>query len=243
MATIQDKAINLLQSLSPNPEKAGNTLLILNALGMVFAAISNTVAAGIDKNTSQEDKKFLIPAGIVTGFANIGLYFAMTKKIMAGLEKAAGSVVSKMSQDELSNKAKDFAKRVIEKKSKALFKKPELLESMKQNLFNGGKIENGITEAAKNLYKDNVKAAASVAGAFIGAVIGCSILTPLIRDIGAYFIQKKMEKNNPKLAEKPYRPYYDPSRVGTGIYNRKQPLSMTSFMAFTNSGMNGRMKV
>ena len=38
---------------------------------------------------------------------------------MAGLEKAAGSVVSKMSQDELSNKAKDFAKRVIEKKSKA----------------------------------------------------------------------------------------------------------------------------
>ena len=239
MGFTSDKLVNLVKSLSPDPKKAGKTLLYLNALGMVFAAASNTAAAAIDKNTSAEDKKFLIPAGVATGVANIGIYFLMTKKIMDGLEKSAKSFVDKMDPKELSKKAVDFAERTIKKTEQGLFKKTELAQSMKQNFFKDGKI----TEVAINLYKDNVKAASSVAGAFIGAVIGCSILTPLIRDIGAYFIQKKMEKKNPELAEKPYRPYYDPSRVGTGIYNRRQPLSMTNFMAYAKSGGKNGMKI
>ena len=49
-----------------NPEgKTGNVLLILNAAGMLFAAASNTFAAAADKNTSTEDKKFLVPSGVV----------------------------------------------------------------------------------------------------------------------------------------------------------------------------------
>ena len=78
MAKVVDKLIN---SLNPNVS-SGKTLLVLNALGMAFAALSNTFAAAKDKNTSAEDKKFLIPAGLVTGVANIGIYFGMTKKMI-----------------------------------------------------------------------------------------------------------------------------------------------------------------
>ena len=78
----------LLESCSPNPAKAGKTLLVINALGMVFAALSNTYAAAVDKNTSAQDKKFLVPAGFVTGAANIGLYYAMTTKIIDALHSS-----------------------------------------------------------------------------------------------------------------------------------------------------------
>lgn len=232
---------NLIKACNPDPSKAGNTLLVLNALGMVFAAASNTVAAATDKNTSAEDKKFLVPAGVATGVANIGIYFLMTKKIIKSLEKGAAKVVESMNSEDLAKRAADFAKKTIAKKEKGLlgtglFKNADLAESMKQNFFQNNKI----TETAKNLYKENVKGAGSVLGAFIGAVIGCSILTPIIRDVSAYIMQKKMEKNNPGMSEKPFRPYFDPSHIGGG-YGRKQPLSMTSFMAFTSG--NGRTKI
>ena len=230
----------LLEACAPNAEKAGKALLYLNAIGMLFAAASNTTATAIDKNTRPEDKKFLIPAGVATGVANIGIYFLMTRKIIKYLEKSALSYVNKMKDNELVAKATDFAKRAVKKAEKGIFKKPDLAVSMKKDFFN----DNGtITDAAKSAYKNNVKAAASVAGAFAGAVIGCSILTPIIRDVSAYFVQKRMEKNNPELKNKPHKPYYDPTRIGTGIYNRKQPLSMTSFMTFTNKNLNGNMKI
>ncbi len=228
----------LLRKCSPNPKDAGNTLLCLNAIGMLFAAASNTTATAIDKNTRPEDKKFLIPAGVATGVANIGIYFLMTRKLIGYLEKSAANYVDNMG-DKLADKATDFAKRAINKAEKGIFKKPELADAMKKAFFD----ENGITKAAEEAYKDNVKAAASVAGAFAGAVIGCSILTPIIRDVSAYFVQKRMEKNNPDLKNEPHKPYYDPSRVGTGLYNRKQFPSMTSYMAFANKNLNGRMKV
>ena len=45
-----------------NPKgKQGTMLLILNAVGMVFAAASNTFAIAADKNTKPEDKKILLP--------------------------------------------------------------------------------------------------------------------------------------------------------------------------------------
>ena len=239
---MSDKILNLLKSLKPGAENAGKSLLLLNALGMVFAAASNTVASAVDKNTSAEDKKFLIPAGVATGVANISIYYAMTDRLVKKLKDVAGNYVDNLKESDLVDKAAEFAKSRIAKAEKGLFKKPELAESMKQTFFKNGNVADGITDAAKNLYKSNFKAAAGVAGAFIGAVIGSSILTPIIRDVSAYFIQKKMEKNNPELANKPYRPYYDPSRVGTGLYNRRQPLSMKSFMAFTNA-RSGNMKV
>lgn len=233
----------LLRKCSPNPKDAGNTLLCLNAIGMLFAAASNTAASAIDKNTSSEDKKFLIPAGVVTGVANIGIYFLMTRKLIKYLEKSALNYVNNMKDAELVTKATDFAKRAVKKAEKGIFKKPELAVSMKKDFFKGGDVNGAIEDAAKLAYKDNVKAAASVAGAFAGAIIGCSILTPIIRDVGAYFIQKKMEKSNPDLKNKPYRPYYDPSRVGTGIYNRRQPLSMTSFKMYLTKNYNDTMKI
>lgn len=236
------KILKLLESLKPGAENAGKSLLLLNALGMVFAAASNTVASAVDKNTSAEDKKFLIPAGVATGVANIGIYYAMTDKLVKKLIVVAGNYVDNLKDTDLAEKAAEFAKSRIAKAEKGLFKKPELAESMKQTFFKNGNVADGITDAAKSLYKSNFRAAAGVAGAFIGAVIGSSMLTPIIRDVSAYFIQKKMEKNNPELANKPYRPYYDPSRVGTGLYNRRQPLSMKSFMAFTNA-RSGNMKV
>lgn len=232
----------LLRKCSPNPKDAGNTLLCLNAIGMLFAAASNTTATAIDKNTRPEDKKFLIPAGVATGVANIGIYFLMTRKLIKYLEKSAANYVDNMG-DKLADKAADFAKRAINKAEKGIFKKPELAGAMKEAFFEKGNLSGSITKAAEEAYKDNVKAAASVAGAFAGAVIGCSILTPIIRDVSAYFVQKRMEKNNPDLKNEPYKPYYDPSRVGTGLYNRKQFPSMTSYMAFANKNLNGRMKV
>ena len=76
-----------------------------------------------------------------------------------------------------------------------------------------------------------------VAGAFFGAVVGCAVLTPIIRDVSAYFVQKHMEKKNPELKEQPYRPYFQPTKLDGVNYAKKQPLSMKSYMAFTNSGM------
>ena len=67
-----------------NPAKAGVALLALNVFSTALAAAANTVAAATDKNTSAEDKKFLVPAGIATGIANIGLYLAFTLKVIKG---------------------------------------------------------------------------------------------------------------------------------------------------------------
>ena len=105
-------------------KSAGKTLMWLNVLGMLFAAASDTYAAASDKNTSKEDKKFLIPAGICTGVAKIGIYLGMTKKIT---EKLEGDVFEKVinvmkdkdnpeiMSDEFNAKALKFVTGKIEK--------------------------------------------------------------------------------------------------------------------------------
>ncbi|MBQ7286903.1 MAG: hypothetical protein IJW73_03990 [Candidatus Gastranaerophilales bacterium] len=224
------KPKNLLKACNPDPEKAGNILLVINAMGMVFAALSNTYAAAVDKNTSAEDKKFLVPAGLVTGVANIGLYYAMTVKIIDGLKNSVDKSIKNMKSEDLAQKAKGLIDKKIAKE-----KAPEVVESMKK-LF---KNEDGtVTQKAIDLYKDNSKAAAGVLGAFTGAVVGCAILTPIIRDVSAYFVQKYMEKKNPEMKEQPYKPYFEPTRIESARYGevKKQPLSMKSYMAFTNGG-------
>ena len=236
----------LLKSCNPDPKKAGNVLLIINALGMVFAAASNTFAAAVDKNTSAEDKKFLVPAGLVTGVANIGLYYAMTDKMIKSLKKSAEKAINNLTDENLAEKATNAAKRMINKADKKIFKgkdHEQYIESMKKALFDTA--EDGteqISNYAKNLYKDNAVAAAGVFGAFAGAVIGCAILTPIIRDVSAYFVQKNMEKKNPSMKDKPYKPYFEPTRIESVRYDsnlksKKQPLSMKSYMAFTNGNM------
>ena len=231
-----------IKNFNPDPEKAGNLLLYLNVLGMISAAVTNTFAAAVDKNTSAEDKKFLVPAGIVTGFANIGVYCAMTDKIIEKLKKAVKPVIDNMKKDgTLDEKAKVLANKTIEKAQNGLFKtgigkkSADIVDSMKQNLFD----KNGqINDVARNLYEDNAKAAVGVAGAFFGAVVGSAILTPIIRDISAYFVQKHMEKKNPELKEQPYKPYFQLTKVDSSLYTKKQPLSMKSYMASThNTGM------
>ena len=224
---------SLIKSCTPDPKKAGKTLLVINAMGMVFAALSNTYAAAVDKNTSAEDKKFLVPAGLVTGVANIGLYYTMTTGIIEGLKKSADKAIEAMKPEDLSKKALELVDKKIAKA-----KSVEIADSLKK-LF---KNEDGsINDAAKKLYKDNNKAAAGVLGAFVGAVIGCAILTPIIRDVSAYFVQKRMEKNNPKLKDQPYKPYFEPTRIESVRYGnvveqpKRQPLSMKSYMAFANS--------
>ena len=188
----------LINGCNPDPNKAGNILLYINAAGMAFAALSNTFAAAIDKNTSAEDKKFLVPAGLATGVANIGVYFAITTKVIDKLKASAEKTIKEMKPEELTKKTKEFIDGRIAKVGK---KSAELAEEMKK-LYKDG---DGVTEAAKEFYKDNTKAAVGVAGAFFGAVVGCAIITPIIRDVSAYFVQKNMEKKNPKMKEEPYK--------------------------------------
>ena len=257
----------LLESCSPNPAKAGKTLLVINALGMVFAALSNTYAAAVDKNTSAQDKKFLVPAGFVTGAANIGLYYAMTTKIIDALQ---GKVIYnedgtiKSVKNGLADKVLDYMSKNNDKDGKNLlqvaqekFVAREIKKAgkVKKSIFGAETVFNEnyvdtvkstlknsdgtVSDKAKDLFKSSFKSGFGVAGAFIGAVVGCAILTPIIRDISAYFVQKRLEKNNPEMKEKPYKPYFEPTRIESVRYNRR-PLTLKGYMAFTNKG---RMKV
>ena len=240
---------SLLESCSPNPAKAGKTLLVINALGMVFAALSNTYAAAVDKNTSAKDKKFLVPAGFVTGAANIGLYYAMTTKIIDALQgKTTVKDGKEMVKVGLADKVLDYMSRNVDKDGKTLlqaaqekFVEKEILkagkvsEELKQGAETFLKKDNVITDEAKELFKKSFKSGFGVAGAFIGAVVGCAILTPIIRDVSAYFVQKHLEKNNPEMKDKPYRPYFEPTRIESVRYNRR-PLTLKGYMAFTNKG-------
>lgn len=221
-------------------KSAGKTLMILNTLGIGFAAASNTVAAATDKNTSPEDKKFLVPAGLLTGVANVGLYFGMTSKLVSKLsgtgknegkgiaDKVISSMINKNTFDE--NALKYVDGRIL-KAGKKFGETHDYFTSMKQTLKNG----DALTEAGKDLYKNHIKDGMGVLGAFIGAVIGCAVITPIFRDVSAYIVQKVREKKNPSLQDKPYMPYFDPTHIGPkyGKYN-KQPLSLTSYMAFTH---------
>ena len=202
-----------LNQFNPDPSNAGKTLLILNTASMIFAALSNTFAIVKDKNTSNEDKKFLVPAGLATGVANIGAYFLMTENIIKKLKKDAAVALDNIDEIELTKKSTDYALKQVKKAESGflntgLFKKsPELIKSMKETLFESKEvIEEGaqgaanalkgdlakavkegsvaITQEAKNLYKNNLQGGASVLGAFIGAVVGCGIVTPIIREIG-----------------------------------------------------------
>ncbi len=238
MADLSNSFSKLLKSCNPDPEKAGKVLLVLNAAGMIFAALSNTFATAIDKNTSKEDKGFLIPAGIATGVANIGLYYALTIKIINGLKDAAVAATNALERDDLVKNSKEYALKQIDKASKGLFKKSDnYIASMKEAFIDSKGLP---TPEAITTYKADKVAGAGVLGAFVGAVVSCAILTPIIRDVSAYFVQKMMEKRNPEMSQKPYRPYFDPSHIGDGPYRRhhgNQPLSMRSYMLYTNGNM------
>ncbi|MBR2069329.1 MAG: hypothetical protein IJ877_06160 [Candidatus Gastranaerophilales bacterium] len=235
---------NILSSLAKasDPKHAGVALLALNVFSTALAAATNTFAAATDKNTSAEDKKFLVPAGIATGVANVGLYLALTLKAIKGMEKVANNVIKNMAlKGTLKENALNYANNAIKKaETKKLFKKsPEYIADMKSYLFRNGKLsKNAVAE-----YKDNIKGCASVAGALIGVVVGYGVLSPIIRDVSAYFVQKHMEKKNPSYKDKPYRPYFDPSHFKIGYAHTKQPLNLNSYMAFTRKTPAGQLKV
>ena len=244
LANIAGKALGVL-----DPSKStGKTLMVLNALGIAFAALSNTFAAATDKNTSAEDKKFLVPAGGATGIANVAIYFGMTKKLidkLSGTAKHEGKgladkVINTMvSKGTFDKNADTFIASTIAKAVKK-GKNTGYIESMQNTLKNA---DGTLTDAARNLYKSHIKDGFGVLGAFAGAVIGCAIITPILRDVSAYFVQKAREAKNPSLKDKPYRPYFDISHIRAGKYPygkpNNQPLSMTSYMNFTN----GRTRV
>ncbi len=265
------KLNNVLEVFNPT-KKQGLLLLALNAAGMIFAAASNTFAIAKDKNTKQEDKKILVPAGVATGVANIGAYYAVTARIIKNFEKKAVEKVGGVLDGkkdipdktvecpknfDLIGNAKKYAIKKVEKAQNGkLFglldkKSPESIGDMTKTYFSGidetslkgGNIKEALKDAAPtkfciDSFQSDVKAGAGVLGAFAGAVISCAILTPIIRDVSAYFVQKKLEKNEPDLQNKPYRPYFDPAHIGQGKYGRaKQPLSMQSYMTFTNGTM------
>lgn len=220
-----------LKACNPDPSKAGKTLLVLNALGMLFAAASDTFAAAIDKNTSAENKKFLVPAGAATGVAKIALYYGMTDKIIKSLKNKADNIVKGMSEAELKEKAKVLAESKIAKASKGMFKKSaEYIDSMKESLLKDG----NVTDKAIKLYKDNFKSGAGVLGAFVGAVVGCAIITPVIRDVSAYFVQKKMDKMQNKTqisAQNVTKP------IETKATTITKPVSMQNYMALSSGSM------
>ncbi len=225
-----------------DPKQAGKALLYLNVFSTALAAATNTLAAATDKNTSQEDKKFLIPAGIMTGVANIGLYLALTLKVIKAMGKKAENVIKEMEQNgTLEENALKYANNSIKKVEGAkIFKKSaEYIADMKNYLFKDGKL----TQNALEEYKGTIKGCASVAGAFIGVIVGYGILSPIIRDVSAYFVQKHMEKKNPKYKEAPYRPYFDPGHFKIGYASKKQPLNLNNYMAFTRAKSVGNMKI
>lgn len=249
MASPSTLVSKLIKSMDPNG-KQGALLLWLNTFGMIFAALSNTFGVMKDKNTSQEDKKFLVPAGALTGVANIGVYYAITQRIIdklqgkEGFTGVADKQLAKMEKEgTLTANALEFVnKKVLKAEKGSIFgigkKSKEYVESMKVTLLDG----NQLKEEGMQLFKDNVKAGYGVLGAFAGAVIGCAVLTPIIRDVSAYFVQKRMERHQPDLADKPYRPYFNPTHIMPQYKDmniQKQPLSMKNYMNFTN----GKMKV
>lgn len=225
----------------------GKIMLFLSVAGMISAAVTNTFAAAVDKNTSAEDKKFLVPAGAVTGVANIGVYYLMTDKMIKGLEKSAGKYIADLAQNnpvEFTKKATTYIESIIKKAESGLFKNSEKhiknLADMKKNLLQDEKtIAGGITDYAKDLYANHAKSGAGVLGAFAGAVIGCSILTPIIRDVSAWAIQKIREKKNPEIKDEPIKPYFEPTRLNYSKYGNK-PMTMKNYMAFAQ---NGSLKV
>jgi len=237
---------SVINKLDPAPEKSGGTLIALNILSMILAGLSNTFAAASDKNTSSEDKKFLIPAGLATSVANILAYCAVTLNIKKVLENDADKAYAQMEkQGTLLKNASEYVEKSIKKAEGGLFntgilkKKPEYIASMKETLKNA---DGTLTQEAKNLYKSSLKGGAGVMGAFAGAVIGCGILTPIIRDVSAYFVQKQMEKKNPELKNVPYKPYFDPAHLKvthSAMYKNtpKQPLNMNTYMTFTKGSM------
>jgi len=240
------KLVSLLQKFNPEiPENAGPTLLALNAGGMILAALSNTFAIAIDKNTKDDEKQFLIPAGLLTGLANIGTYFLVTKKFIDKFEGDATKAVKNMSPENLAKNATELAKKTIDKAQKGflgtdLFKKSDkYVSAMKETLLKDGQA----TQSAKQLYQDKYVAGASVLGAFAGVVVSSGILTPIIRDVSANLVQKMMEEKNPSLKDMPYKPYFDPAHlkvshnIGLQQNSQKIPLTMKSYMAFTNGTM------
>ena len=233
--------LRFLNSCNPDPSKAGNTLLVLNVLGMISAAMCDTFAAAIDKDTPKEEKKFLVPAGVATGVAKIGLYYLMTDKIIKGLKKQAEKVVNDMNPVDLAKNAKEFAYSAVKKAEKGLFKKSDdYIKSMKETLFENGNVEGTIKDAAKTLYKNNVVAAGGVLGAFIGAVVGCSLITPIIRDVSAYFVQKKMDKVKPDSTSEDIKPFLDIANSRSLMapeVQTKQPITMNNFMLSAKTGM------
>lgn len=237
----------VIKGCNPNVDKksTGGIMLILSVAGMISAAVTNTFAAAVDKNTSAEDKKFLVPAGAVTGVANIGLYYMMTDKMIKGLEKSAKDQIDNLKKTDnkaFLEKATLYTKSIVSKAETGfmktgLFKKsPEYIKTMKATLFENGDTAKNITQYAQDLYSKHVKSGAGVLGAFAGAVIGCSFLTPIIRDVSAWAIQKVREKNAPQIEEKPLQTI-DVSSLVVSPNIRKQPLSMKSYMTQT-SGSN-----
>ncbi len=229
---------------------AGDKLLAINTFSMVLAALTNTAAAAVDKNTSKEDKKFLVPAGLATGVANIGIYFAMTRKIIKSLENKADKVVRNMADKNLDQKTLEYVDKVVSKAENAtVFKKsPEFIKHMREYLLANPDVkdilkEGKLTPQAITEYGYSVKEAASVFGSFIGVVIGCGILTTIIRDVSAYFVQKHLEKKNPDLKDAPYRPYFDPGHFKIGYASKKQPLNLNTYMAFTRAKSVDGMKI
>lgn len=236
MADMLSRIITSLERVS-----AGKALLGINVFSTALAAATNTFAVATDKNTSAEDKKFLVPAGIATGFANVGLYLAFTLKVIDKLEKSANNVIKNMTEKgTLEKNALNFANKSIENASKGLFKKkPEFIADMRKYLLKDGKI----TQKGLDVYKSEIKGAASVTGALVGAVVAYGILSPIIRDVSAYFVQKHMEKTNPSYKDKPYRPYFDPGHFKVGYANQKQPLNMNTYMAFTRAKRTNSLSI
>lgn len=159
------------------------------------------------------------------------------KKVIKGV---ADSALELMEQNKtFDSNALVYADKTIKKAEKGflgtgLFKKSdEYINSMKATLKDG----DVLTDAAKNLYRSNFKSGFGVLGAFIGAIVGSAFLTPIIRDISAWAIQRMREKKNPELKEQPYQPYFAPKGIDSLRRDgKKQPLTMKNYMAFANSG-------
>ncbi len=71
-----------------NPDKF---LLESTAVGLGLATLSNAFGVAINKETTPEQKKYLIPWEIADGVANLGLFYTLTYGLIKGAEKLVDS--------------------------------------------------------------------------------------------------------------------------------------------------------
>ncbi len=165
--------------------------LLTGAFGWILSSIAQVVGVATNKKLDPKEKKFLIPQEIADAIVNVGFFMLLTHNSskVGGHFVKTGKIATK-GLIELY-KTKTFDGRIIEdcinKRGKAITKTLDIGES--------AKVDDELGKAYFP-FADGVAFLSSVAG----SILSCNIVTPIIRNKIASYIQKRtMEKNKTTL--------------------------------------------